>query len=260
MMTIEHHFRAGALENVFLSNGFTVTDGDYGTTTQYEDILGLYRAIVNAVLSKPARLIGTEVAFLRDRLDMFQSELGELLGVKEQTVSLWERSSHFIPKACDLVLRRLCIETFKQSLSKDVKNFSIFDLSTRAETQQKLHYVATYSHHGWRMESRVEDAKFLASKVATKGTVVIGNISNAERVHWVEYFSAKLARNPLTVAPVQAHLDAVISNFVAEASIAEPSIIELEAKHHESISKLKSVQTKNIRSLESYHATSETCH
>lgn len=94
------------LDYVYLVNGFNrvpIEDGQ--TVTVIEDVDGLHFAIRNYVVGMPRRLTGAEIRFLRKEMDVSQRQLALVVGVEEQTVSLWERGAHEIPQAAELVLR-----------------------------------------------------------------------------------------------------------------------------------------------------------
>lgn len=65
-------------------------------------------AIGRALSNKP-RLTGAEVRFLRKEMGLSQRGLGELLGVSEQAVALWERKGR-LPKTADRLLRLIYVE------------------------------------------------------------------------------------------------------------------------------------------------------
>lgn len=104
-------YPAGPLKNVWLRNGYELLEDKWGSTIKYVDLAGLARALLNAVMEKPGRLSGGELAYLRQKLDLSQSQCANLLGVEEQTLSLWERGKHPVPQACDALFRKICVET-----------------------------------------------------------------------------------------------------------------------------------------------------
>ena len=75
------------------------------TFTTFEDLEGLHHAIVRWVALLPRSLSANEFRFLRKECGWTQRTLAPLLGVEEQTVSLWERGQSPIPKAADILMR-----------------------------------------------------------------------------------------------------------------------------------------------------------
>lgn len=85
------HYTDCGLDNIYLSNGFSVdiVDGEeYLTVTNID---GLHRAIgLHIVLERKAPS-GKELRFLRSELDMSQAQLARVLGVTDQSVARWEK-------------------------------------------------------------------------------------------------------------------------------------------------------------------------
>jgi DNA-binding transcriptional regulator YiaG len=107
-MNKTYHYTESGLPNVWLANGFTVRKTNYGEGVSIHDVDGLHRAIGRALSNKP-RLTGAEVRFLRKEMGLSQRGLGELLGVTEQAVALWERKGR-LPKTADRLLRLIYVE------------------------------------------------------------------------------------------------------------------------------------------------------
>lgn len=103
-----YHYTEGGLMNVWLANGFTVRKTKHGEGVSIHDVDGLHRALAQALANKP-RLTGAEVRFLRKEMGLSQRGLGELLGVTDQAVALWERKGR-LPKTADRLLRLIYVE------------------------------------------------------------------------------------------------------------------------------------------------------
>lgn len=98
------------LDNVFLRNGFEFFEHAGRKCVRIDDLDGLHRAIAMVVVDSPSPLDAQTFRFLRKEQDMSQRQLAGILGVDEQTVSLWERARNPIPQSADLVLRTLAKE------------------------------------------------------------------------------------------------------------------------------------------------------
>ena len=103
-----YHYTKSGLTNVWLANGYTVRKTKYGEGISIHDADGLHRAIARALTNKP-HLTGTEVRFLRKEMGLSQRGLGELLGVTDQAVALWEKKGR-LPKTADRLLRLIYVE------------------------------------------------------------------------------------------------------------------------------------------------------
>ena len=103
-----YHYTEGGLINIWLANGYTVRKTRYGDGVSIHDVDGLHRAIAHTLANKP-HLTGAEVRFLRKEMGMSQRGLGELLGVTDQAVALWEKKGR-LPKTADRLLRLIYVE------------------------------------------------------------------------------------------------------------------------------------------------------
>jgi DNA-binding transcriptional regulator YiaG len=107
-MNKRYRYTESGLTNVWLANGFIIRKSKYGEGVSIHDVDGLHRALAQALANKP-RLTGTEVRFLRKEMGLSQRGLGELLGVTDQAVALWERKGR-LPKTADRLLRLIYVE------------------------------------------------------------------------------------------------------------------------------------------------------
>jgi DNA-binding transcriptional regulator YiaG len=139
-----YHYTESGLPNVWLANGFTIRKSNYGEGVSIHDVDGLHRAIART-LSNKARLTGAEVRFLRKEMGLSQRGLGELLGVTEQAVALWERKGR-LPKTADRLLRLIYIEHDKGNapIRQFIQNLN--DLDAREADR----IIAEESQGGWR--------------------------------------------------------------------------------------------------------------
>ena len=106
-------YPGAGLPNIYLRNGYDIRETPYGEAVAIEDVEGLHRAIARDIAFDVAPGIvmsGAEFRFLRKELDLSQKRVGALLGVAEQTVSLWERASLDVPVYADVIVRALMRE------------------------------------------------------------------------------------------------------------------------------------------------------
>lgn len=149
------------LREVYLANGFERQNGAYGATIKIQNPLGLAHALLTAVVLKEGRLTGEEITYLREKLDLLQSALATLLGVENQTVSLWERGSHRIPRSCDTVLRGLVTEKiFAKRKSK--LQFPLALLAMLSKREGSARYVASNTEGAWVVAASLNYAAYAA--------------------------------------------------------------------------------------------------
>jgi DNA-binding transcriptional regulator YiaG len=102
-----HHYKACGLDDVYLLNGFTVEETDYGRGVSVHNIEDLHRAIGMRVISDKKPLSAREFRFLRKQMGFTQDQLAKRLRVDAQTVARYEKDQTAIPGATDAVLRFL---------------------------------------------------------------------------------------------------------------------------------------------------------
>ena len=144
-----YHYTECGLENVWLSNGYRVKETAYGMAVSVEDVDGLHAVLASHLIQKRGRLTGKEFRFLRLVLRMSQDGLAKMLGVQEQSVSLWERTGK-VPKSNDMVLRMLAQE-------KVAGNCGVADMIDRINTVERLlnqQIVASERGRKWTTKAR----------------------------------------------------------------------------------------------------------
>jgi DNA-binding transcriptional regulator YiaG len=100
-----YHYRECGLDNVYLTNGFTLEDYDGEKYISIENVDGLWKAIALHLAINQKILSPKEIRFLRTQIDKTQAELGALLRVDDQTVARWEKGKVKLPGPADLALR-----------------------------------------------------------------------------------------------------------------------------------------------------------
>ncbi len=139
-----YRYTESGLTNVWLANGYTIRKTKYGEGVSIHDMDGLHRALARALSNNP-RLTGTEVRFLRKEMGLSQRGLGELLGVTDQAVSLWERKSQ-LPKMADRLLRLIYVEHDKGNVPIRTTIQRINDM----DSQDREQIIAEEAKGGWK--------------------------------------------------------------------------------------------------------------
>ena len=139
-----YRYTESGLTNVWLANGYTIRKTKYGVGVSIHDMDGLHRALARA-LSKQPRLTGTQVRFLRKEMGLSQRGLGELLGVSEQAVSLWERKGQ-LPKTADRLLRLIYVEHDRGNapIRTTIQRINAMD------SQDREQIIAEEAKGGWK--------------------------------------------------------------------------------------------------------------
>jgi DNA-binding transcriptional regulator YiaG len=224
----------GTLTNVFLSNGFERKSGTYGETVRYENLAGLSDAILEAIILKPSRLSGEEITYLRDTLDLFQSELADFLGVDEQTVSLWEREKHNIPKSCDNVIRKYVTEKSRKRLSTAAFRTALEEFSRLASQIASYDLVCALEAGEWRTTHMLCQSVYRAPREAWQDISVpafersefsISNqIENSTELFWQLNISQQWPAH-------QEKISEVFATIAAAHSALNQSSLNISASH-----------------------------
>ena len=139
-----YHYTESGLTNVWLANGFAIRTTNYGEGVSIHDVDGLHRALAQAMANKP-RLAGAEIRFLRKEMGLSQRGLGELLGVTDQAVALWERKGR-LPKTADRLLRLIYVEHDKGNAPIRSTIQRINDM----DAQENEQIIAEEAKGGWK--------------------------------------------------------------------------------------------------------------
>jgi transcriptional regulator with XRE-family HTH domain len=102
-------YRACGLDDIYLVNGFTITESEGEEVISVKNIDDLHEAIAVKLITSPAKLKPREFRFLRNLMDLTQSGLGERLGVDVQMIGRYERDENAIPGPVDQLLRFHCV-------------------------------------------------------------------------------------------------------------------------------------------------------
>lgn len=139
-----YHYTESGLTNVWLANGFAIRKTKYGEGVSIHDVDGLHRALAQAMANKP-HLTGAEVRFLRKEMGLSQRGLGELLGVTDQAVALWEKKGR-LPKTADRLLRLIYVEHDKGNAPIRSTIQRINDMDSQDHEQ----IIAEEAKDGWK--------------------------------------------------------------------------------------------------------------
>jgi DNA-binding transcriptional regulator YiaG len=107
-----YHYMECGLPDIYLLNGFSVESHDGEDYVSVENVDGLWKAIGLNLVTRKKLLDPKEIRFLRNQMDMTQSELASLLRVDDQTVARWEKGhAKEMPGPADISLRSLFLSS-----------------------------------------------------------------------------------------------------------------------------------------------------
>jgi len=98
-------YRASGLQGIYLLNGYQLENHDGEEHVSITDIDGLHKAIGRHIVCHRKALVPAELRFLRDTMELTQSELANLLGNNTQSVARWEKGSTEIPGPAEKLFR-----------------------------------------------------------------------------------------------------------------------------------------------------------
>ena len=102
-----YHYTDGGLRNVWLANGYEITQTPYGEGVSFHNLDGLTRSICMALTRKTSPLTGAEFRYIRSAgMLLSQAALGKLMGMDGQSVARWEKTSK-VPLWADKLVRLL---------------------------------------------------------------------------------------------------------------------------------------------------------
>jgi DNA-binding transcriptional regulator YiaG len=146
-----YQYKDGGLKNVWLTNGFKKQKTPYGEAVAIDDVQGLTQAICLALTKKPSKLTGVEFRYLRQGLLMSQPSLGQVLGVTNQAVAIWEKTGR-VPKMADTAMR--LIYTAHAKGNEQVKN-----IVTALNESERFMLVLSETSKGWKATTETQAKK-----------------------------------------------------------------------------------------------------
>lgn len=102
-----YHYTQCGLDNVYLVSGYQVRKIDGEVFISVRDVDDLHNAIALYIVRHRKVLRGSEVRFLRKHLDLTQRELGQYIGVSDQSIARYEKEQTSMAGPEDALLRLL---------------------------------------------------------------------------------------------------------------------------------------------------------
>jgi DNA-binding transcriptional regulator YiaG len=93
------------LDNIYLLNGYDIEEHDGERYVFVRHMDELHVAIGRHIVTKRKGLTGQEIRFLRNTLNLTQSELAKELGNNPQSIVRWEKGQVALPGPAEKLLR-----------------------------------------------------------------------------------------------------------------------------------------------------------
>ncbi len=103
------HYTQCGLDDVYLVNGFSREETDYGPATSIRNVDGLHRAIGLHIVEHRKTISAKEMKFLRRQMDFTQQELGNAMGITDQTIARYEKDETPVPGPVNKLIRFLYV-------------------------------------------------------------------------------------------------------------------------------------------------------
>lgn len=109
-----HHYTESGLNNIYLVNGYEITEEDGEMFISYENFDQIQQAIAIAICNQKSWMSAEQLKFIRKEFNLSQSALGLLLYCDRQSIARWEKSETAIPPLVDITLRALYLESINE--------------------------------------------------------------------------------------------------------------------------------------------------
>lgn len=137
------------LDDIWLISGYEVEDIDGEEAITIKNLDGLHAAIGMALARRKKILSGKEIRFLRQQMDLTQSELARLVGCDPQQIARYEKGINKMPGSTDRLLRML----YREHLHDDATVRNILEALDELDGRIGDKQVFKSTSEGWRAAS-----------------------------------------------------------------------------------------------------------
>jgi len=143
-----YQYTSCGLDNIYLKNGFEVSDASEGKGIAIHDIDTLHRVIAKGIVDQPAPISGKEFRFLRIELDLSQKAIGDLMDKTDQMIAKWEKGANNIPVLADKAIRDLYMDSIGESHIADFLTI-LKDLDNEIH---EIKFQLSETEGGWKLD------------------------------------------------------------------------------------------------------------
>jgi len=111
-----YHYTESGLENIYLKNGFVISEEEGEAFVSYTNFDGIQRAIAIAICTQTQWMSASQLKFLRKELNLSQTGLGQLIYCDRQSIARWEKGEIEVPHLADIMLRALYMESIDKEI------------------------------------------------------------------------------------------------------------------------------------------------
>jgi putative transcriptional regulator len=148
---MQYRYTESGLDNIYLEGGVKHHKTPYGEGVSITDTEGLHKAIGRWLIDLPKPLNGAELRFLRLDMETTQRDLAAIVGVTEQTVSLWERNRNkAMPPTADRLIRAL----YREYVGGDGKVRWMLERMAQLDQIEHAEAHLRDTKNGWQVQAR----------------------------------------------------------------------------------------------------------
>jgi DNA-binding transcriptional regulator YiaG len=135
------------LDNVFLRSGYTRQEIAGEMCTSVQDADELHREIALHLTLRKKNLRGQEIRFLRKYMDLTQAELGEWLGLSDQSIARYEKQESPFEGPADMLLRVLMVGKLTGALDP----VELVERIRQSDGASRDDMVLEHTDHEWKV-------------------------------------------------------------------------------------------------------------
>ena len=130
------HYTACGLDDIWLVSGYDAEELDGERVVTIRNLDGLHAAIGQSLVKRKKILTGKEIRFLRQQLDLTQSQLARFVGCDAQQIARYEKGENKMPGSTDRLLRMLYQEHLGGEISVKALLTALDELDSKISERQ----------------------------------------------------------------------------------------------------------------------------